>query len=167
MVPMRDGTRLATDIYRPGVDGEVAAGNFPTLLARTSYDKSAQRYVDSMPAYCAPRGYAVVLQDLRGRYRSEGTGQYFHTANVNEGRDGYDTIEWIAAQPWSNGKVGMVGSSHVAMVQTAAALTNPPHLTAICPDVEPTNSYAQQSHEGGRGYGHAHVSCTLPARPGL
>jgi uncharacterized protein len=149
MVPTRDGTLLAADIYRPAIDGEVAFGTFPTLLARTSYDKSAQRYVDSMPAYFTPRGYAVVLQDLRGRYRSEGKGQYFHTANINEGRDGYDTIEWIAAQPWSSGKVGMVGSSHVAMVQTAAALCRPPHLTAIWPDVEPTNSYAQQSREGG------------------
>jgi uncharacterized protein len=149
IVTLRDGTRLAADIYRPAVHGEFANGPFPTLLARTSYDKSAQRYVDSIPAYFTPRGYAVVLQDLRGRYRSEGRGQYFHTANVNEGRDGYDTIEWIAAQPWSNGKVGMVGSSHVAMVQTSAALCRPPHLTAIWPDVEPTNSYAHQSREGG------------------
>ncbi|MGI9145438.1 MAG: CocE/NonD family hydrolase [Chloroflexota bacterium] len=149
MLTTRDDIRLAADVYRPGVGGEFAAGQFPTLLARTSYDKSAQRYVDSIPAYFTPRGFAVVLQDLRGRYRSEGTGQYFHTANVNEGRDGYDTIEWIASQAWSNGKVGMLGSSHVAMVQTAAALCNPPHLSAIWPDVEPTNTYAHQSREGG------------------
>jgi putative CocE/NonD family hydrolase len=149
MVPTRDGVRLATDIFRPARDGEAVAGQWPTILARTSYDKSAQRYVESIPNFFTPRGYAVVLQDLRGRYRSEGYGQYFHTANVREGLDGYDTIEWIADQPWSNGKVGMVGSSHVAMVQTAAALHRPPHLTAIWPDVGPTNIYAHMSREGG------------------
>ncbi len=149
MVPMRDGVRLASDIYRPAQEGEPVAGQWPTILARTSYDKSAQRYVDSIPDFFTPRGYVVVLQDLRGRYRSEGFGQYFHTANVREGVDGYDSIEWIAAQPWSNARVGMVGSSHVAMVQTAAALYRPPHLTAIWPDVGPTNIYAHMSREGG------------------
>ncbi|HEY3059639.1 MAG TPA: CocE/NonD family hydrolase [Chloroflexota bacterium] len=149
MMPTRDGVRLAADIYRPAHNGEPVAGKFPTILARTSYDKSAQRYVDSIPNFFTPRGYVVVLQDLRGRYRSEGFGQYFHTANPREGLDGYDTIEWIAAQPWSNGKVGMVGSSHVAMVQTAAALYRPPHLSAIWPDVGPINIYAHMSREGG------------------
>jgi len=90
MVPMRDGVRLAADIYRPAQNGEAAAGHWPTILARTSYDKSAQRYVDSIPNFFTPRGYAVVLQDLRGRYRSEGFGEYFHTANVREGVDGFD-----------------------------------------------------------------------------
>jgi len=151
MLPMRDGVRLAADIYRPAAmgQGEAVPGQFPTLLARTSYDKSAQRYVDAIPSYFTPRGYAVVLQDLRGRYRSEGFGTYHHTANPNEGRDGYDTIEWIARQPWSNGKIGMLGSSHVAMVQTAAALERPPHLAAIWPDVGPISIYAHMSREGG------------------
>jgi putative CocE/NonD family hydrolase len=150
MLPMRDGVRLAADVYRPAEDGEaVQEHKFPTILARTSYDKSAQRYVDSIPNFFTPRGYVVVLQDLRGRYRSEGSGEYFHTANPREGIDGFDTVEWIAAQPWSNGKVGMVGSSHVAMVQTAAALYRPPHLTAIWPDVGPINIYAHMSREGG------------------
>lgn len=150
MVPMRDGVRLAADIYRPAqADGEPVAHPVPTILARTSYDKQAQRYVDSIPAYFTPRGYAVVLQDLRGRYRSEGRGQYFHTVNPREGQDGYDTVEWIAGQPWSNGKVGMVGSSHVAMVQTAAALQRPPHLSAIWPDVGPINIYQHEAREGG------------------
>jgi uncharacterized protein len=149
MVPMGDGVRLAMDIYRPARDGEALPGEWPTILARTSYDKSAQRYVESIPNFFTPRGYVVVLQDLRGRYRSEGFGQYFHTANAREGQDGYDTIEWLAAQPWSNGRIGMVGSSHVAMVQTAAALYRPPHLTAIWPDVGPTNIYAHMSREGG------------------
>lgn len=149
LVPMRDGTRLATDIYYPARDGERVAGQWPTILLRTSYDKSAQRYVDTIANFFTPRGYVTVQQDLRGRYNSEGTGQYYHVANLNEGKDGYDTIEWIAAQSWSNGKVGMVGSSHPGLVQTHAALYRPPHLTAIWPDVAPTNSYQQQVRRGG------------------
>ena len=149
MVPMRDGVRLATDIYRPATNGEPEAGQFGTILLRTSYDKAAQRYVSTIADYFTPRGFVTVQQDLRGRYRSEGTGQYRHTANEHEGRDGYDTIEWIAAQPWSNGKVGMVGSSHPGLVQTHAALYRPPHLTAIWPDVSPTNSYDHQVRCGG------------------
>src|SRR5439155_12750567 len=89
------------------------------------------------------------LQDLRGRGESAGTGQYFHVVNVNEGKDGYDTIEWIAAQPWSNGRVGMVGSSHPALTQVLAALYRPPHLAAIWPDVTPINGYQHQQRRGG------------------
>jgi uncharacterized protein len=140
MLPMRDGTRLASDIYLPALDGQLVDGTFPTILCRTSYDKTAQRYVDNADVF-VPRGYVVVLQDLRGRYRSEGVGEYRHTANPKEGTDGYDTIEWIAGQPWSSGRVGMVGSSHPGLVQTLAALYRPPHLTAIWPDVTPINSY--------------------------
>src|SRR5688572_12816672 len=113
MVPMRDGVRLANDIYRPARDGETAPGRFPAILGRTSYDKnSSQMWVQPVAEFFTPRGYVVVIQDLRGRHRSEGTGQYFHTVNPDEGRDGYDTVEWIAARPWSNGRVGTVGSSH-------------------------------------------------------
>jgi len=148
MVKMRDGVHLATDLHQPARDGQTLPGPFPTILCRTSYDKSAQRYVD-IADYFTPRGYVVALQDVRGRYRSEGVGQYFHVANVNEGRDGYDTIEWIAAQAWSNGRVGMVGSSHPGLVQTLAALYRPPHLTTIWPDVIPTNSYDHQVRMGG------------------
>ena len=149
MVPMRDGVRLAADIYRPARDGEPVPGEFPTILLRTSYDKSAQRYISTIADFFTPRGYVTVQQDLRGRYRSEGRGQYRHTANPHEGRDGYDTIEWIAAQPWSSGRVGMVGSSHPGLVQTHAALYRPPHLTAIWPDVSPINSYDHQVRSGG------------------
>ena len=101
MMPMRDGVRLATDIYRPAKDGEGLAGPFPTILCRTPYNKSDLRYVE-IGEYFSARGYVVALQDLRGRYKSEGMGQYFHTVNPHEGIDGYDTIEWIAKQPWSS-----------------------------------------------------------------
>lgn len=150
MIPMRDGVRLAADIYRPARNSEVVDGPLPTILGRTSYDKTTHwMWVGPVAEFFTPRGYAVVIQDLRGRYRSEGKGQYFHVANPLDGQDGYDTIEWIAAQPWSNGKVGMVGSSHGAMTQTTAALTNPPHLTAIWPDVGPINNYHHHIREGG------------------
>jgi uncharacterized protein len=150
MVPMRDGVRLATDIYRPAVDGEPVPGRFPTILGRTSYDKNnVPMWVAPVAEFFTTRGYVVALQDLRGRQRSEGTGQYFHTANPAEGPDGYDTVEWIAAQSWSNGRVGTVGSSHGAIVQQVMALYRPPHLTAIWPDVGPTNIYAHEAREGG------------------
>jgi putative CocE/NonD family hydrolase len=150
MAPMRDGVRLATDLYRPARDGEPVAGQFPIILGRTSYDKSSpQMWVEPVGEFFCRHGYVVAIQDLRGRHHSEGTGQYFHTVNVNEGPDGYDTIEWLAAQLWSNGKVGMVGSSHGAIVQQVAALYRPPHLAAIWPDVGPTNIYAHEAREGG------------------
>ncbi|HEV8637285.1 MAG TPA: CocE/NonD family hydrolase [Chloroflexota bacterium] len=150
MVPMRDGVRLATDVYRPARGGEPLPGPFPAILGRTSYDKSSpQMWVEPVGEFFARRGYVVVLQDLRGRHRSEGTGQYFHTANPNEGPDGYDTVEWIAGQPWSNGRVGTVGSSHGAIVQQVMALHRPPHLSAIWPDVGPTNIHAHEAREGG------------------
>jgi putative CocE/NonD family hydrolase len=150
MVPMRDGVRLATDIYRPALDGEPVPGRFPTILGRTSYDKNnLQMWVAPVAEFFTTRGYVVVLQDLRGRQKSEGTGQYFHTANPTEGPDGYDTVEWIADQSWSDGKIGTVGSSHGAIVQQVMALYRPPHLTAIWPDVGPTNIYAHEAREGG------------------
>lgn len=148
MMPTRDGTRLASDIYRPGRDGAFAEGTFATILCRTAYDKAAPRYVD-YPDYFTPRGYVVVLQDVRGRHKSEGTGQYHHIVNPHEGRDGYDTVEWIATQPWSNGKVGAVGSSYPGVMQIHMALQRPPHLTAIWPDVVPINMFDHQSRMGG------------------
>ena len=99
---------LQTSIGQPRTASPRLANGRPFSPAPRD-DKSAQRYVDSIPNFFTPRGYAVVPQELRGRYRSEGFGEYFHTANVREGVDGFDTIEWIAAKPWSNGKLGMVG----------------------------------------------------------
>ncbi|MEA2597934.1 MAG: uncharacterized protein QOF01_4403 [Thermomicrobiales bacterium] len=150
MIPMRDGVRLAADIYRPALDGEPVPGPLPTILGRTSYDKTSHwMWIEPVANFFTPRGYVVVVEDLRGRYKSEGKGQYYHVANPHDGQDGFDTIEWIAAQPWSNGKVGMVGSSHGAMTQTTAALANPPHLSAIWPDVGPISNHAHHIREGG------------------
>ena len=119
---MRDGTTLYADVYLPAEDGE----RRPTVLVRTSYDKTnighnldTERFVRN--------GYAVMLQDVRGRYRSEGV--FYH--GTAEADDGYDTIEWIAEQPWSDGKVGMTGISYLAAVQCAAAISGTKHLTSI------------------------------------
>jgi putative CocE/NonD family hydrolase len=149
MVPMCDGTRLATDLYRPaGPDGEPLPGPLPTILCRTPYDKTDRRYAE-IADHFTPRGYVTILQDLRGRFRSEGVGQYHHVCNERDGTDGHDTVEWIAGQRWSNGRVGMVGSSFAGLVQTRAALQRPPHLSAIWPDVCPINSFHHQAREGG------------------
>ncbi len=148
MVTMRDGIRLATDLHRPGRGGELAPGRFPTIVCITPYDKTERRYTE-IADFFVPRGYAVVLQDLRDRHRSQGTKQYFHSATPHTGEDGYDTIEWIAAQPWSNGRTGMVGSSYACITQIRTALEAPPHLTAIWPDVAPTTTYHHQTREGG------------------
>ena len=148
MVEMRDGIRLASDIYRPARDGQLVDGGFPTILLRTPYDKTDRRYVE-IADFFTPRGYAVVLQDMRDRYRSEGSGDYYHVVTPHTGEDGYDTVVWFAVQPWSNGRIGTVGSSYAGITQVRAALERPPHLTAIWPDVVPTNSFQNQSREGG------------------
>ena len=149
MMAMRDGVHLAADIYWPvDADGQRLQDDLPTILIRTSYNKTNVEW-DDVPEYYAARGFVFIIQDLRSRYKSEGDGRYYHTCNPWEGDDGYDTVEWIAAQPWSNGKVGMMGSSHRAIVQTQAALHRPPHLTSIAPEQGPTNIYLHEAREGG------------------
>ena len=148
MVPMRDGVRLAFDIYRPARDGDVVEGRFPTIMLHTPYDKTDKRYSE-IADFFVPKGYNVVLIDLRDRYRSEGSGVYYHAATPHTGRDGFDICEWIGTQPWSNGRIGTVGSSYAAITQVRTALEAPPHLTAIWPDVVPTNSFQNQCREGG------------------
>ena len=123
-VPMRDGTTLRADVYRPP-DGD----EFPVLVYRTPYDKRAAAESYDTHLEAVQRGYAVVLQDVRGRYASDG----FFEPYRNEGRDGFDTIEWAAAQPWSNGVVGTFGLSYPGAVQWLAALEQPPHLGAMAP----------------------------------
>lgn len=131
MVPMRDGVNLSSDFYFP--DGE---GEFPTILIRTPYNNSTARY-DRYGKFYASRGYVVIIQDCRGRYDSEGEWHPF----IGEEHDGYDTIEWIAKQPWSNGKVGMTGVSYVGFVQWMAASEKPPHLTCIFTYGSPSSIY--------------------------
>lgn len=123
MVPMRDGVRLRSDVYLP--HGE---GPFPVLLTRTPYNTNDGRMAER-GFELAGQGYATVIQHCRGRYGSEGE-FYPHYIDVE---DGYDAVEWAAAQPWSNGKVGMFGASYLGLVQWAAAMARPPHLVCIAP----------------------------------
>jgi putative CocE/NonD family hydrolase len=128
MVPMRDGVKLATDIYLPTAEGAAVAEKLPTILERTPYDKL--RAGDAgIGRYFASHGYAVVLQDTRGRFKSEGV---WHMLN-DDGKDGSDTCEWIGKQPWSNGRIGMIGTSYVGGTQHAAALEKAPNLTTVIP----------------------------------
>ena len=123
-VPMRDGTVLRADLYRPQ-----GAERSAVLVYRTPYGKhrAAEDYETHLEA--VRRGYAVLLQDVRGRYASEGSFVPYR----HEGADGYDTIEWAARQPWSNGQVGTFGLSYPGAVQWLAALEAPPHLKAMVP----------------------------------
>ncbi len=149
MIPMRDGVRLAADVhFAVDEDGERLTDPAPVLLVRTSYDKSKTEW-DTVRDYYPRQGYVFVNQDLRSRFRSEGDGRYYHTCNPWEGEDGFDTVEWIARQPWSNGKVGTLGSSHRGIVQTVMALHRPPHLVAQWVEQAPTNIYAHEAREGG------------------
>jgi putative CocE/NonD family hydrolase len=123
-VPMRDGVVLRADVLRPAPDGR-----YPTLVYRTPYGKGAAQKEYATFRKAVERGYVVVIQDVRGRYASAGN----FNAYYNEGRDGYDTIEWAAAQPWSNGHVGTFGLSYPGAVQWLAAVEHPPHLRAMAP----------------------------------
>ncbi|HEY4818732.1 MAG TPA: CocE/NonD family hydrolase [Candidatus Acidoferrum sp.] len=134
---MRDGTKLRADIYRPKAEGK-----FPVLLVRTPYDKTNEM---EFAVRAAVRGYVVVAQDVRGRYQSEGEWYPFR----HESDDGYDTVEWAAALPYANGKVGMFGGSYVGATQFLAAIAKPPHLTGICPNVTASNYHDGWTYQGG------------------
>lgn len=125
-VSMRDGVKLSCTIYFPAKDGQRLQGQFPVLLNRSPYDLIAQ---DELSKKLARRGYVIVLNNIRGRFGSEGTWSLMK----DDGRDGYDLVEWIARQAWSNGKVGTFGVSYNGGTQHALAEMNPPHLTAMIP----------------------------------
>jgi uncharacterized protein len=134
---MRDGVTLRADIYRPKADGK-----FPVLLVRTPYDKQGTM---NFGLRAAERGYVVIAQDVRGRFTSEGEWYPFK----NESSDGYDTVEWAAALPYSDGKVGMFGGSYVGATQYLAAIAKPPHLAGICPTVTASNYHDGWTYQGG------------------
>ncbi len=138
LVPLRDGVKLATDIYFPQVEG----GRFPVILIRTPYKKEMSEIEGH---YYAKRGYATAIQDVRGRFASEGDWEPF----VNEAEDGYDSIEWLALREWSTGKVGMIGSSYLGWTQLWAAAEKPPHLVTIIPNVAPPDPFYNIPYEYG------------------
>ena len=123
-IKMRDGVILRTNVLLPAAEGK-----FPVLVYRTPYGKDRAPSDWNTFRKAVARGYAVVVQDVRGRYASDGD----FIPYQNEGHDGYDTIEWAAAQPWSNGSVGTFGLSYPGAVQWLAAVENPPHLKAMVP----------------------------------
>jgi putative CocE/NonD family hydrolase len=136
-VVMRDGVTLRADIFRPD-----AADKFPALLQRTPYDKN---YGTEFGLKAAAQGYVVIIEDVRGRFASEGEWYPFK----NESNDGYDTVEWAAALPYSTGKVGMFGVSYVGATQMLAAIAHPPHLAGICPVITGSNYHENWTYQGG------------------
>jgi uncharacterized protein len=127
MVAMRDGTHLATDIYFPAHGGTPVDGKFPVVLSRTPYGKTLGG--DSVARMFVPFGYIVVLQDVRGRYKSEG-----HWRPIRDDpNDGYDTAAWIGAQPWSDQSIGTIGTSYSGATQHALAIAGAPYVKAMIP----------------------------------
>lgn len=143
LIPMRDGVKLATDIYRPA-----AAGRYPVLVHRTPYSKDDWWVVGTLmfsPVAAVERGYVVVVQDSRGRFKSEGEWVPFFC----EGSDGYDTVEWAAAQPWSDGRVGIYGSSYNGVTTIQALVAAPPHLKACVSYMTGANYHQGWVYSGG------------------
>jgi putative CocE/NonD family hydrolase len=141
-VPMRDGVRLRADVYRPDARGPV-----PAVLGRTPYDRT---FGPTPPAVLEPQrtvaaGIALVCMDVRGRHGSAGEFYPFRT----EGPDGYDSVEWVAAQPWCDGAVAMAGRSYTAATQWLAAAAQPPHLRAIAPIAIGSNYFDGWVYQGG------------------
>ncbi len=146
-IAMRDGTRLLADVHRPDADGR-----FPALLAASPYPRQMQDlgapagFVEAgVTGFWVPRGYAHVIANLRGTCGSDGTFTFF---DAQERRDVYDLVEWVAAQPWCDGNVGMIGISYFAMTQLEAAVERPPHLKAIFPLAVTADLYEGANHHG-------------------
>src|SRR5579862_6804902 len=141
-MPMSDGTVLVADVWRPEVSEPVA-----TVLHRTPYDRTATPLggasTDALSLVLD--GFAVVVQDIRGCFGSEGSFDAF----VNEPSDGADTVDWINRQPWSNGRTGMIGRSYHGLTQWAAAVRRPPGLATIIPAFSPVDYYADWVFPGG------------------
>ena len=141
---MRDGVMLAADIYFPAAGDAVADRPLPTILERTPYNKSAPGQV-TKGKYFARRGYVCVIQDVRGRFESEGEWYAF----AREAPDGFDTVEWIAKQPWSDGKVGTMGGSYSGSDQSALATLNPAHLSTMIIDVGASSYFHSSMRHNG------------------
>ena len=137
--PMRDGIKLVSNLWLPA-----AAGKFPTILIRTPYVKTPQFRRYGLAGVRGPR-YAVVLQDTRGRGDSEGEFDFYFP----EGQDGYDTIEWIARQPWSTGGWGWTAGSYLGTVQWLAAREHPPSLACIAPTAPSGRIFDELPYLGG------------------
>ena len=149
MVPMRDGVRLATDVYLPaqpiGHDTDARPGPFPALVVRQPYGKREPfLWMPVQGRYWARRGYALVVQDVRGRWASEGEYEpFFHELD-----DGYDTVDWVAKQPWCDGTVGVMGESYFGYTTWAMAVGGHPAIKAACPGDTTPDMYASAFRDG-------------------
>ena len=145
MVSMRDGIKLATDLYLPAQDGKALPGPWPTVLERTPYSK--HRFYANAPDGndYARHGYVMVVQDVRGKYSSEGV----FSSYPQEGPDGLDTFTWITKQPWSDGRIIATGSSYFASTAQAILVQNPPGLVAAAIRVGPGNYHEDGAWRGG------------------
>ena len=141
-VPIRDGVRLAADLYFPAKNGQIAKGRFPVVMERTPYDKESRV---NEGRYFARRGYVGMMQDVRGRFQSEGEWYPF----AKEAPDGYDSVEWAAAQSWCDGNVGTIGGSYCGSDQSALATLNPPHLKAMVVAVGTSNYHTSSMRQNG------------------
>ncbi len=137
-VPMRDGIELAADVYRPAGEGK-----FPAILIRTPYNRKNDGLANGHRF--AKRGYAVCVQDVRGRFESDGDFRPLH----QETADGSDTLDWLAAREWCDGRIGMIGGSYAGIVQWFAAKSGNAHLKAIVPQVSPPDPHENFPYEGG------------------
>ncbi|MBN1223798.1 MAG: CocE/NonD family hydrolase [Candidatus Aminicenantes bacterium] len=140
-IPMRDGVKLSADVWMPQEEGK-----YPAVLIRLPYLKTMReaKFPDIGKLF-ASQGYVFVVQDCRGRGDSEGEFDFYFT----DGKDGYDSIEWIAAQPWCDGKVGMMGLSYLGAVQWLAAREKPPHLVCITPTAPSGRYFDELPYNGG------------------
>jgi uncharacterized protein len=145
MIPMRDGVRLSAAMYFPAKNGVRAPGRFPVLLTRHMGDGSASDK-DPTARYFASRGYVVADQSMRGRFKSEGAEFYLYG---RQQYDGADTVEWLATQPWSSGKVGTYGISHAGVAQYSLATENPKGLAAMVPAFAQSNYAIWSMRTGG------------------
>lgn len=155
-VPMRDGTVLRADLYRADTPEKL-----PVLLNRTPYNKAMPMvYAMSLDAFrAAEAGYNVLVQDCRGRFASDGVFNCF----TDEARDGYDTIEWAARQPWSDGKIGTYGASYMGATQWLAATQTPPSLKAMVPSITASDYHDGWTYQGGAFALFFNVSWTMGA----
>lgn len=140
MVPMRDGVQLATNVFLPPGDGP-----WPVVLTRTPYGKGKAEDREKQEAEYARRGYVRIVQDCRGKFGSQGV----YRAFIDDMEDGYDTVEWAAAQPWSTGKIGMIGGSAMGITANHAAMACAPHLICNVVTVAHGSTYHNSGYPGG------------------
>ena len=146
-VPMRDGVRLGCDLHLPARDGAPLPGRFPSIIYEvTPYTAATALYLEQ-GEYFAARGYGAITCNVRGTGRSGGS--FPQPNQPAEATDAYDLVEWVAAQPWSNGRVGQTGESYGGMMTYRAAASRAPHLVAAVPQQAPNDLYLDDVYPGG------------------